>query len=242
MEQSKQPAKRLSDMIEDRLVEMILGGDFPPGAALPLERDLAAGLGVGRPTLREALQRLERDGWLSVRKGQPTRVNDYWRDGNLNIMAALARHHAKAPALFIDYLLELRVALTPAYVRQAVEADAARVVAMLVEHDQLADDPASFADFDWRLQKNLARAAANPVYALMLNSFDTAYLPLATEYFGGAANRRASARFYRRLMEAAMARDGALAAEVARAAMTAAMENWRADRAALDRAAGEELS
>ena len=46
---------RSSDQVEDLLVRSILDGSYPPGASLPGERELAAKLGVSRPTLREAL-------------------------------------------------------------------------------------------------------------------------------------------------------------------------------------------
>ena len=51
---------------ESVLLAAILDGTFPPGTTLPGERTLAAQLGVTRPTLREALQRLARDGWLAA--------------------------------------------------------------------------------------------------------------------------------------------------------------------------------
>ena len=54
--------------------------------------DLAASLGVTRPTLREALKKLDRDGFVTVRHGLPTRVNDLWTEGGLNVLAGLAEH------------------------------------------------------------------------------------------------------------------------------------------------------
>lgn len=49
---------RPSEHAESALVTAILDGEFPPGSALPGERVLAGQLGVTRPTLREAIQRL----------------------------------------------------------------------------------------------------------------------------------------------------------------------------------------
>ena len=74
---------------EEALVNAILDGTYPAGTTLPGERDLAAQLGVTRPTLREVLGRLERDGWLTVRHGKATRVNDLWREGGLNVLEAI---------------------------------------------------------------------------------------------------------------------------------------------------------
>ena len=69
--------QRPNDYAEQSLVTAILEGTFAPGDTLPGERALAAELGITRPTLREALQRLARDGWLTIHQGKPTVVNDF---------------------------------------------------------------------------------------------------------------------------------------------------------------------
>lgn len=49
-------------------------GMYPPGAQLPSEAELAAQLGISRPTLREALQQLQRTGVVVRRHGIGTFV------------------------------------------------------------------------------------------------------------------------------------------------------------------------
>ncbi len=48
-------------------------------------------IGVTRTTLREVLQRLARDGWLTIQHGKPTKVNNFWETSGLNILETLAR-------------------------------------------------------------------------------------------------------------------------------------------------------
>ena len=72
-----------AEFAENRLIQAIISGHFPINSNLPAERELAAQLGVTRPTLREALQRIARDGWIEIRHGKPTRVRNYWQEGNL---------------------------------------------------------------------------------------------------------------------------------------------------------------
>lgn len=55
--------------IYDSLVLRISSNDFPVGEYLPSERTLIAEFGVSRPTLRKALQRLERQGYLTCHPG-----------------------------------------------------------------------------------------------------------------------------------------------------------------------------
>ena len=55
--------------VVDRLQTLILDGGLAPGDRLPSQRDLAARLGVSRPSLREAIAALETMGLVSVRVG-----------------------------------------------------------------------------------------------------------------------------------------------------------------------------
>lgn len=60
--------------VAERLRGDITAGRLAAGALLPPERDLAAALGVSRPTVRSALDRLARDGLLSREQGRGTFV------------------------------------------------------------------------------------------------------------------------------------------------------------------------
>ncbi len=62
--------RNTSQQIADRLVTAIALGEFVEGQRLPAERDLAQMLGAGRPTIREALQRLESLGLIEILRGR----------------------------------------------------------------------------------------------------------------------------------------------------------------------------
>ncbi len=66
--QSIEP-RRLYRQIADQIRGLIKGGEYPSGARLPPERDLARQLGVSRPSVREALIALEVEGLVEVRIG-----------------------------------------------------------------------------------------------------------------------------------------------------------------------------
>jgi DNA-binding FadR family transcriptional regulator len=66
--QSIEP-RRLYRQIAEQIRGLIQSGEYPPGARLPPERDLAKQLGVSRPSVREALIALEVEGFVEVRIG-----------------------------------------------------------------------------------------------------------------------------------------------------------------------------
>ncbi len=215
-----------AELTEQRLIRAILNGQFPINSNLPNERDLAASLGVTRPTLRETLQRLGRDGWLEIRHGKPTRVRNYWREGNLGVLAAIARFPGSLPPGFTADMLSFRSLIAPAYTRMAVERAAGQVVELLLPFQQLEDDPQVFTDWDWRLQIELTRLCGNPVYTLIYNSFSGLYQVLGLVYFQHPGNRALSQQFYRHLLASAQAGDGPGAEQVVQRTMEASQKLW----------------
>jgi len=212
---------------EQALVAAILDGTYPPGSTLPGERDLAAQLGVTRPTLREALQRLGRDGWLAINQGKPTRVNDFWREGGLNVLSALVHSGRPLPPDFITQLLEVRLAMAPAYARAAVERAAADVAACLARAEALPDSPAALASFDWALHHMLTVASGNPIYTLILNGFAGFYEEMARIYFARPEARAASRAFYATLLSTAQRGDAPAAEQVTREMMERSIAEWK---------------
>lgn len=220
------PPKRPAAYAEKSLILAILNEDFPPGSILPAERELATKLGVTRPTLRETLQRLERDGWVNIQQGKSTRVNDYWKDGGLNVLNALVQYSEKLPPNFIPNLLHVRLVLAPAYTRRAVENSPSQVSDYLMDYINLTDHHEEFASFDWRLHYTLTIASGNPIYTLILNGFAGFYEQMARIYFDHADTRNASRDFYRSLYEAVKQNDPVTAENITRNTMAVSIKLW----------------
>ena len=73
--QSVKP-KRVTEEIIEQLLALFREGKIRPGERLPSERELAATLEVSRPSLREALKRLEYNGLLRTVQGSGTYMED----------------------------------------------------------------------------------------------------------------------------------------------------------------------
>ncbi|MBW6510825.1 MAG: FadR family transcriptional regulator [Desulfuromonadaceae bacterium] len=66
--------KKISEEIVQQIKDLISVGQLTPGSRIPSERDLAAMMGVSRPSVREALMVLEAMGLLESRQGGGTYV------------------------------------------------------------------------------------------------------------------------------------------------------------------------
>jgi GntR family negative regulator for fad regulon and positive regulator of fabA len=219
--------ERPAEITETRLIGAILKGHFPIESTLPAERELAAQLGITRPTLREALQRLARDGWIEIRHGLPTRVRNYWVEGNLGVLGAIARHQNHTPPNFVPNLLSVRYLLAPAYARAAVEHNPQRLVEQLEGYTDLADTPESFAVADWELHRQLTILSGNPVFTLILNGFGDLYHRMAPLYFNSTKSRAHSRAFYHDLLIAARENDPNAAEKITRRVMLESLDLWQ---------------
>ena len=190
---------------ESQIITAILDGIYPIDSNLPAERELAAQLGVTRPTLREALQRLARDGWLEIRQGKPTRVCNYWQEGNLAVLASVAAHQSHLPADFVPNLLTVRTLLAPTYTRLAVERAGEALAVFMTPLADLPEEADSFAAADWRLHHQLTILSGNPVFTLIFNGFRNLYLDMSLRYFADPAARAHSRAFYTSLAACALA-------------------------------------
>lgn len=222
---SNQPL-RPGPYAEHQIIEQILNGHYPPGSALPAERKLAEQLGVTRPTLRETLQRLASEGWVTIQHGKPTQINYFWETGGLRLLGTLVKYGSYLPESFIVYLLELRVILNPPIAQQAAKRAPGPITAHLADCRQLKSNPAAFTEFDWALQQLLARHSGNPVHLMILNDFRTIFISMATVYFSREDARDASLAFYENLNHAIVNQPDTVE-KVVRGAMKKSIDIWK---------------
>jgi len=124
---SRPQRQRLSDSIGAQIEQLIIEGALQPGHALPAERVLAEKFGVSRPSLREALLRLEARGLLKVARSGGFAVTDVTAPTIASPLAHLLQRHPTAE----QDVLELRHGL------ELVAAHFAALRATKADHAQL---------------------------------------------------------------------------------------------------------
>lgn len=215
-----------AELTEHRLVEAILDDSFPINSTLPPERELAEQLGVTRPTLREALQRLSRDGWLDIHHGKSTRVRDFWREGNLTILGTITRFQQYLPADFVANLLQIRLLLAPQYTRLAFQNNREKALEYLQKRQDLPDESGAFVEYDLNLHILFTILSENPIFTLIFNGFIDLYRITGDIYFSQTASRESSREFYRTLAEAGSAGDLDSVEQITRQVMQDSIDLW----------------
>lgn len=188
---------------EQYIVESIWNGGFPPGSILPAERELSELIGVTRTTLREVLQRLARDGWLTIKHGKPTRVNNFWETSSLNILETLAQLDQDGVPELVDNLMAARTNISAIYVRGAIKNNPEKTIELLEAYKEVEDEGEIFAEFDYNLNLELISASGNPIYRLIFNGFKGLYSRLGALYFQHPKGREISRQYYEKLIDLA---------------------------------------
>ncbi len=172
--------RSLPDEVYGQLLGELVGGSLAPGAALPSERQLAEVLGVSRPAVREALQRMAHTGLVDVRQGGSTTVADFRRLGGLDLLPHLLLPGGELDLSVARSIMEARLTLGPKVAELAAERASAgavegirQAVAQLGrDHDPVGRQRRALVF--WEL---VVEAADSIAFRLMFNSLRAAYEP-----------------------------------------------------------------
>lgn len=153
------------EMVAEQIIERISGGELAPGTRLPSQRDLARLLGVGRSSVREAINALVVLGYLQPLQGKGTFIKDELPADNPGIEKLNA---AFAAGTIFD-LMEARELLECRSAALAAErADAGQIRNLKAAMQKMAATDKTYAiflDADIRFHEAVADAAGNVVLA-----------------------------------------------------------------------------
>lgn len=188
----------------------LLGGALAPGDHLPPERELAATLGVGRSSVREALRVLDALGLIRTATGSGPTAGAVVIATPGGAMATLLRLQVAAHGFPLDDVVRTRLILETAVVDAVARASArAGATATLLADAHATLDameatglaPAEFLALDAQFHQALAEASGNTVVAAMMaglrqsvESYVTAGAARITDWPGTAVNLRAQHR------------------------------------------------
>lgn len=177
-----QPVTRRSvpDEVFDQVLSEVVDGGIGAGEPLPSERRLAEVLGVSRPAVREALQRMAQTRLLDVRHGGATTVRDFRRYAGLDLLPRLLVRGGDIDTAVARSVLEARLVVGPGVAALAAERGGPTLEATLLESvDALAatDDGVEQQVHALEFWDQVVDAADSMVFRLMFNSLRAAYEP-----------------------------------------------------------------
>lgn len=165
-------AKRVSikEIVSAKIEEAILSKEYPPGSKLPSENELCKMFGVSRTSIREALQMLSAQGFISIEKGRGVFVKSLSSEIATKSLIKFFEHRFDG-----DYTFDL------IHARQIIEPGIAYLAALNRTEEDLAlmkkdiedikeneNDPVKHGEYDMSFHMHLANASKNKLIPLLL--------------------------------------------------------------------------
>ena len=215
--------RSVADQVFDQVLYDVLDGELAVGEPLPSERRLAEVLGISRPAVREALQRIAQTGLVEVRHGGATTVRDFRRAAGLDLLPRLLVRGGRLDAAIARSVIEARAEVGPGIAALAAERGGP---ALAVQLDQVVTalgtttDAVRWQELALDYWDLLVDGADSIVYRLMFNSLRTAYEPALPVLGAVLADEVGQAEPYRLLAAALRAGDAATARAAAGRVLT----------------------
>jgi DNA-binding FadR family transcriptional regulator len=173
---AKRPAN-LANALAGELVQRIVGGQYPPGSAMPSEPALCESYSVSRTVVREAVKMLQEKGLVQVRRGSGTVVNSELVWNMLDELVLTAIITEDSGLVVLDDLV---------VTRRILESDMAHVAARYADEDvikqleqlvaamdTLVDDPAAYAVQDRAFHDTIMRTSGNRIARAVVRALES---------------------------------------------------------------------
>ena len=218
--------KRLSDVVSDQIKRLISDGALMPGDRLPAERDLATQLGVSRPSLREALIRLEADGYIETSGRGGFTVVDVTAPIISKPLAELLLQNPRTSADILELRQGLESISTVYAAECATAADLDKIRSAFEElkAGSLSGDRANLAELDAAFHLAIADSTHNIALAHVMHGIHTLIREGMRQYrrlidYDDAKERQLLTQ-HQAIFDAVMARDAQKARKAAERHLT----------------------
>lgn len=217
---SSEPIERrkLSDDVEQRLLELIKSQNLKPGDTLPSERQLMADYGVGRPAIREAMQSLQRMGVVEIRHGERPRVAEPSFDAVAEQLQETMRHLLAHSEPTMRHLKEARTVFEAQMARRAAvqRSDSHLDHLRQILKDQTASkrDTKRFVELDGQFHRAIASVSGNPLFATLSHAIFSWLSEFRSDLVHKRGRESLTLKEHHGILDAIESRDGESAAKL----------------------------
>lgn len=207
----------LSDGLAEQVRKLIRTGGYRSGDRLPSIAQMARRFGVGHPTLREALKKLETLGIVHIRHGSGVYVG---RDDDSLVISNPIYSGAFSQKLLVD-LIEARIPIELTSVElaaaNATEAQLQEMERLIAEAGAHLDDDETLSAANMAFHREIAVASGNSVLAQLLDVLTRVFQDEQRAILGIHGSRKKDHEEHIGILEALRARDAETAVERMRA-------------------------
>lgn len=219
----------LSDKLAQRIRSMIQKGDYTQGDRLPPIMEMAKRFGVGHPTIREALKKLETMGFVEIRHGSGVYVT---RSEEVLVLASPDYTGTVTKKLLLD-LIGTRMPLEMKSVAEAVKNatldDLVEMRRLLTTAGQNLDNDAVLNQVNMGFHRAIARASGNTVLVQLLDVLHELFTEEQRLILGIFGSRQRDHKEHLAILDALEKRDETLGVQLMQkhlAGVSDAIKRW----------------
>lgn len=223
----------LSDSLAQRIRGMIQRGDYTQGDRLPPIMEMARRFGVGHPTIREALKKLETMGIVEIRHGSGVYVT---RSDDVLVLASPDYSGTVTKKLLLD-LIHTRIPLEMHSVSEAIKnatlEDLVELRRTLNTAGQNLGNDDVLNEVNMSFHRQIARASGNNVLTQLLDVLHDLFTEEQRIILGIFGSRERDHQEHLAILEALELRDEKLAVERMRKHLEGvadSIERWSAEK------------
>ena len=222
----------VKEHVARHLRRLIQRGQLRAGDRLPTERELAAELGVSRPSVRAALQSLAAVGVVRSRRRAGTFLQQGTPVFDSQPLAMLAALHDFTSEQMFEARNVLEVLAAGLAARRATAEQRLAMAEAVAGMFASFDDPQAFLRYDIRFHRAVAAGADNPVLATLVDMASTLLYERRHSTIAGARDLRDAALEHQAIYEAIAQRRPAAARRSMNGHLRRALEGWMAEEVA----------
>lgn len=203
----------LSDKLAQRIRMMIQKGDYSQGDRLPPIMEMAKRFGVGHPTIREALKKLETMGFVEIRHGSGVYVT---RSEEVLVLASPDYSGTVTKKLLLDLIhtrMPLEMMSVAESVKNATPEDLLEMRSLLTTAGQNLANDVVLNEVNMGFHRQIALASGNTVLLQLLDVLHDLFNEEQRLILGIFGSRERDHREHLSILEALEKRDETLGVE-----------------------------
>lgn len=216
----------ITELVVQRIKELLEQGDLKAGSRLPPERELAEMLNISRPSLRTALKALSVMGIIRAKPGAGTYIADSLPEVFTEPMRFMTLINNTSDEELFEARLIIEAGLAELAAERATSSDL-RALSDEIEAMRLTvNDPEQFLRHDVRFHQAIARAAGNKVMSGVMDTIAHLLYQLRRETITDASDFQDAIAWHQKIYETFRKRDGKRAKEMMTGHLREALQGW----------------
>ncbi len=206
---------QIKNQVYEKIKSMIVQGTWEPGDKLPSESQLCDQLGVSRVSVRSALQSLEAQGYIEIRRGEGSFVKHFSLSDQLDLLVPIFALDKKDILDVLRYRMLTEPSLMPYVIENATAEDITGLEETFRKMEDSRDNMRKHAQLDEQFHYKLTEIVNNNVlskiYRALFEIFNSAWNEICT-----ILGPDAGIEYHAKLLEAIKNRDKETAEAVMR--------------------------